>query len=71
MEGLFPMRTLEDQLDGTPAHYAALDEGIRTVPFLRNNCLRAWMDRRPAGQTFEAMSRDTAVLASECAFAGR
>src|SRR5262249_62305778 len=71
LEGLFPMLTLDYKLDGTPAQYAAMDEGIRTVQFIRNKCLRAWMDRLPEGKTFEAMSRYTAVLAKEFAFAGR
>ena len=65
------MLTLEYKLDGTPAQYAAMDEGIRTVQFIRNTCLRAWMDRLPEGKTFEAMSMYTAVLAREFAFAGR
>ncbi len=39
------MLTLEYKLDGKPAQYAAIDEGIRVVQFLRNKCLRAWMDR--------------------------
>ena len=43
------MLTLEYKLDGTPAQYAAMDEGIRVVQFIRNTCLRAWMDRLPAG----------------------
>ena len=41
LEGLFPMLTLDYKLDGSPAQYAAIDEGIRTVQFLRNKCLRA------------------------------
>ena len=71
LEGLFPMLTLDYKLDGTPAQYAAIDEGIRVVQFIRNKCLRAWMDRQPEGKTFEAMSEYTAVLADEFAFAGR
>ena len=65
------MLTLEYKLDGTPAQYAAIDEGIRVVQFIRNTCLRAWMDRQPAGKTFEAMSAYTAALANEFPFAGR
>src|SRR5215467_7273506 len=70
-EGKEPMLTLEYTLDGTSAQYAAMDEGIRVVQFIRNKCLRAWMDRLPEGKNFEAMSRYTAVLAKEFAFAGR
>ena len=65
------MLTLDYKLDGTSAHYAAIDEGIRVVQFIRNTCLRAWMDRLPAGKNFEAMSGYSAVLANEFAFAGR
>src|SRR5215813_312258 len=71
LEGLFPMLTLDYKLDGTTAQYAAIDEGIRTVQFIRNKCRCAWMDRLPEGKTFEAMSGYTAVLAQEFAFAGR
>ena len=71
LEGLFPMLTLDDKLDGTPAHYGATREGIRTVQFIRNKCLRAWMDRLPEGKNFEAMSGYSAVLAKEFAFASR
>src|ERR1051326_7331840 len=62
---------LPQQLDGTPAQYAANDDGIRVVQFIRNKCLRAWMDRLPEGKNFEAMSTYTAVLAKSFAFAGR
>ena len=48
-EGHNPMLTLEYKLDGTPAQYAAMDEGIRTVQFIRNKCLRAGDPSRPAG----------------------
>src|SRR5215468_5039590 len=70
-EGQHRMLTLDYKLDGTPAQYEAIDEGIRTVQFIRNTCLRAWMDRLPEGKNFEAMSGYTAVLAQEFAFAGR
>src|SRR5215469_13142310 len=65
------MLTLDYKLDGTIAHYAAIEEGIRVVQFIRNKCLRAWMDRLPEGKNFEAMSGYTTVLAKEFAFAGR
>lgn len=65
------MLTLEYKLDGTRAQYAAIDEGIRVVQFLRNKCLRAWMDRLPEGTNVAAMSAYTAVLAKAFAFAGR
>ena len=62
LEGLPPMLTLDYKLDGTSAQFAAIDEGMRVVQFIRDTCLRAWMDRLPEGKTFEAMSRYSAVL---------
>ena len=70
-EGQDPMLTLDYKLDGAPAKSAAIDEGIRAVQFIRNTCLRAWMDRQPEGKNFEAESAYTATLASEFPFAGR
>jgi putative transposase len=63
------MLTYEYKLDGTPAQYAAIDEGIRVMQFLRNKCLRAWMERAEDGKSFAAMSAYTAVLAGQFAFA--
>ena len=62
------MLTLDYKLDGTTAHYAAIDEGIRVVQFIRNTCLRAWMDRLPEGKHFEAMSGYSAVLEKRVCF---
>ena len=62
------MLTLEYKLDGTSAQYAAMDEGIRVVQFIRNTCLRAWMDRLPEGKNFEAMSGYSAVLEKRVCF---
>ncbi|SRR5579884_178394 len=36
--------TLEYKIDATAAQSAAMDEAIRTVQFIRNKCVRAWMD---------------------------
>ncbi|EFH85051.1 RNA-guided endonuclease InsQ/TnpB family protein [Ktedonobacter racemifer] len=38
------MLMYEYKLDGTKAQYAAIDEAIRIVQFIRNKCLRLWMD---------------------------
>jgi IS605 OrfB family transposase len=65
------MLTLEYKLDGTARQYAAIDEGIRVGQFLRNKCLRAWMDRTDEGKAFAAMSAYTAVLAKEFSFAAK
>ncbi len=29
---------------GKPEQFAAIDEAIRTVQFIRNKCIRLWMD---------------------------
>jgi putative transposase len=36
----------EYKLDGTKRQYAVIDETIRVVQFIRNKCLRKWMDER-------------------------
>ncbi len=63
------MLILGYKVDGKPAQYAAIDEGIRVAQFLRNKCLRAWMDRAEEGQSASAMSAYTAVLAKQFPFA--
>jgi hypothetical protein len=40
------MRIYEYKLRAQPEQYAAVDEAIRTVQFVRNSCLRLWMDTR-------------------------
>ncbi len=40
------MLIYEYKLDGKQAQYAAIDEAIRIVQFIRNKCLRLWMDTR-------------------------
>jgi hypothetical protein len=37
-------------LNGKLEQYQALDEAIRTAQFVRNKCLRYWMDHRGAGK---------------------
>ena len=34
----------EYKLDGATKQYRAIDEGIRVGQFVRNKCLRAWVD---------------------------
>ncbi len=38
------MIVLEFKLKGKPAQYRAIDEAIQTAQFVRNKCLRYWMD---------------------------
>jgi len=40
------MLIFEDKLRGTKEPYAAIDEAIRIVQFIRNKALRLWMDTR-------------------------
>src|SRR5690349_538925 len=36
----------EYKLDGKEAQYSAIEEAIRTTQFVRNKCLRLWMETR-------------------------
>ncbi|HVA89332.1 MAG TPA: transposase [Chloroflexota bacterium] len=63
------MIVLEYKLAGAPRQYAALDEAIRTTQFLRNKCVRQWMDGR--GVKPYDLNRSCAVLAKEYAFANK
>ncbi len=40
------MLIYEYKLDGSSVQYAAIDEAIRITQFIRNKCLRLWMDER-------------------------
>lgn len=42
------MLIYEYKLDGSMQQEAAIDEAIRIVQFIRNKCLRLWMDERGA-----------------------
>ncbi|WP_017662446.1 RNA-guided endonuclease TnpB family protein [Baaleninema simplex] len=53
--------------DGTPEQYQALDEAIRTGQFVRNKCLRLWMDTKKC--TRAKMQALCKSLASEFPFA--
>ena len=61
------MLIYEYKLAGTPAQYAAIDEAIRITQFIRNTCLRQWMDER--GVSSNDLQRYCAVLAREYTFA--
>jgi len=63
------MIVLEFKLAGAARQYAALDEAIRTTQFIRNKCVRKWMDER--GVTPSDLNRYCAVLAKEFEFAGK
>jgi len=44
------MRVIEAKLKGTQEQYQSLDEAIRTAQFVRNKCVRYWMDNRGVGR---------------------
>jgi putative transposase len=47
---LFCVIVLETKLRGNPAQFALIDDAIRTAQFIRNKCLRYWMDNKGVGQ---------------------
>jgi putative transposase len=57
----------EYKLDGNKQQDAALDEAIRVVQFIRNKCLRLWMDGRKIHKN--DLQCYCAVLAKEYSFA--
>ena len=63
------MLIYEYKLHGNQAQYAAIDEAIRVTQFIRNKCLRLWMDTR--GTSKNDLQCYCAVLAKEFPFAAR
>ena len=63
------MLIYEYKLDGNTAQYAAIDEAIRVVQFIRNKCVRLWMDTR--GISKNDLQCYCAELAKEYPFARR
>ncbi|GCE50567.1 putative transposase [Thermosporothrix hazakensis] len=61
------MLIYEDKLDGSKAQFAAIEEAIRTTQFIRNTCLRLWMDAR--GVSRNDLQHYCAVLARQFPFA--
>jgi putative transposase len=62
------MRVMEAKLlNGTAEQYQALDEAIRTAQFVRNKCVRYWMDNGGAGRN--QLYTHCKDLAKEFAFA--
>ena len=57
------MLVLPAKLEGTKEQYEKLNEAIRTACFVRNICLRYWMDNKDIGK-YE-LSAYWAVLASQ------
>ncbi len=44
------MFVLEFKTKGKTTQYSAIDEAIKTAQFVRNKCVRYWMDNRGVGQ---------------------
>jgi putative transposase len=63
------MLIYEYKLDGTKRQYTAIDEAIRITQFIRNKCLRLWMDVR--GTNKNDLQCYCALLAKEYPFAVR
>ncbi len=61
------MLIYEYKLDGSKQQYAAIDEAIRVVQFIRNKCLRLWMDGRRISKN--DLQCYCSVLAKEYSFA--
>ena len=61
------MLIYEYKLDGTQAQYSAIEEAIRITQFIRNKCVRLWMDGRGVSQN--DLQCFCAVLAKAYSFA--
>jgi putative transposase len=60
------MLVFEAKLEGQNVQYQALDEAIRTARFVRNACLRYWMDSKGIGRY--DLNKFCAVLAANTEF---
>ncbi|MHC5719750.1 MAG: RNA-guided endonuclease TnpB family protein, partial [Nostoc sp.] len=60
------MLVFEAKLEGQNEQYQALDEAIRTARFVRNSCLRYWMDNKGIGRY--DLNKFCAVLAASIEF---
>jgi putative transposase len=60
------MIVLEFKAKGKAAQYCAIDEAIRTAQFVRNKCIRYWMDNRGVGQ--KELYRHNTLLRAEFPF---
>ena len=63
------MLSFEAKLEGTNKQYGQLDEAIRTARFVRNACLRYWMDNKGIGKY--DLSAYCAVLAKNFSWANK
>src|SRR5262245_37399249 len=63
------MLVYEYKLDGSKKQFVAIEEAIRTAQFIRNKCLRLWMDGKNVSKN--DLQTSYAVLAKEYPFASR
>ena len=63
------MLVFEAKFEGTNEQYKRLDEAIRTARFVRNSCIRYWMDNQKIGR-YE-LSAYCKVLAREFPWANK
>ncbi|MBD1932205.1 MULTISPECIES: RNA-guided endonuclease InsQ/TnpB family protein [Cyanophyceae] len=63
------MLVFEAKLEGKKEQYERLDEAIRTALFIRNSCVRYWMDNKGVGR-YE-LSAYCAILAKEFPWANK
>jgi putative transposase len=61
------MLVFEAKLEGEKQQYERLDEAIRTARFIRNSCIRYWMDNPKIGR-YELIAY-CAVIAKEFSWA--
>jgi putative transposase len=61
------MLILEFKVKATLTQYKAIEEAIRTTQFVRNSCIRYWMDNQKVGRY--DLNKYCAVLAKEFSFA--
>ncbi|XZO03244.1 MAG: RNA-guided endonuclease InsQ/TnpB family protein [Microcoleus sp.] len=61
------MLVFEFKAYGKSDQFSAVDEAIRTAQFVRNSCIRLWMDNNKMGQ--DDLQKYCAVLAKEFPFA--
>ena len=61
------MIVLEFKAKGKQSQYSAIDEAIRTVKFIRNSCIRLWMDNKRTGKN--DLSKYSKILAKQFPFA--
>jgi putative transposase len=61
------MLVFEFKAYGKSKQYLAVDEAIRTAQFVRNSCIRLWMDNKGTGKN--DLQKYCSVLAQQFSFA--